>query len=65
MFFGEDLMEITLTLTLTLLKITKEAYQFSLTIRFYLHISLNGDTFLKIEKLSSGKKFFKKISSAK
>jgi hypothetical protein len=49
MFFGQDLIEITLKLTVTPLKITKVIIFHSQYV-FTDTFSLNGDTFLKIRK---------------
>jgi len=49
MFFGQDLMEITLELTFIPLKITKVINFHSQNVFTYT-FSLHSDTFLKIEK---------------
>jgi hypothetical protein len=56
MFFGQNLMEITLKLTLTPLKFTK-VINFHSQYDFTYKFSLNGDKFLKFAKKSFGKKF--------
>jgi hypothetical protein len=63
MFFGQDLMEITLKLTITPLKITK-VINFHSQYVFTYTFSLHGDTFLKIEKNCLPVKGFKKKSRA-